>query len=341
MAAQHQTRRPSSSASSSTTRPSSAHPQLRLPLSHHGLPRAPTSPGSSYSSRSQRYEPLSKGRPTTSTSRPQSVSTARSSLAIRTDSRRTSTRRYNDYDDADDDDAAYYSSEEEDDALLRSSSHFFRLSLAASTSNTTTSDAPPSPPMTPFSPGAFPGEGPDDGASTITAAQCCPHCRCSLPAAPSTQAAPPKRFTPHQQQLSALQTHAAAAAAVQRARSMEELPSPIRRMLSTRSVGGARNPYAEQDVVRRGGCEAGDPAIQSGLPVGGDAAMTPPPSSGGSRGSRGASGSFASKFGKKIKEKLGGGVAGEHGAVGPGVGAGRASRRVEYEEMEEVHWTEI
>lgn len=314
MAAQHQAR-PSSSASS--TRPSSAHPQLRLPLSHHGLPRAPTSPESSYSSRSQRYEPLSKDLPTTtqSTSSSTRTSTSSSSFALPIRSRRSSSLRDNTTTSNNNDDG-YESYEEEDDDPLRSPSHFFRLSLAPKNP-----DTPPSPPMTPFSPSAFPGT---DEYRKSTA--CCPRCRASLP---TERPSPPAS---KKQPLAALETH------VQRARSMDELPSPVRRMLSTRSVGGARaraaaNPYAEQDVV-----DVVDPAVQAGILGGKGAVMTPPPSSRGERGS--SSSSFAVKFGKKIKEKLGG-AAGEQGAE---VGAGRrASGRkgVEYEEMEEVHWTEI
>ncbi|KAF4301828.1 hypothetical protein GTA08_BOTSDO09761 [Botryosphaeria dothidea] len=323
MAAQHQTR-PSSSTSS--TRRSSAHPQLRLPLSHHGLPRAPTSPESSYSSRSQRYEPLSKDLPTTtqSTSSSTRTSTSSSSFALPTRSRRssslrdnTTTSNNNNNNNNNNNDDGYESYEEEDDDPLRSPSHFFRLSLAPKNPNT-----PPSPPMTPFSPSAFPGT---DEYRKSTA--CCPRCRASLP---TERPSPPAS---KKQPLAALETH------VQRARSMDELPSPVRRMLSTRSVGGARaraaaNPYAEQDVV-----DVVDPAVQAGIPGGKGAVMTtPPPSSRGERGS--SSSSFAVKFGKKIKEKLGG-AAGEQGTE---VGAGRrASGRkgVEYEEMEEVHWTEI
>lgn len=276
MAAQHQTR-PASSSSGSTysppassfSRPLSTHPQLRLPLSHHGLPRGPTSPENSFSSRSQRYEPLSK----TSSSRPSSSSTTTSTTTSTTPKR--------------------YSSDPDESSSARAS-HFFRLSVAT---------APPSPPVTPFSPGAFPSELEDDEYDEDVddderLVQCCPRCRCSLSVQPPTT---------QQQQ-------------VQRARSMDELPSPVRRQTSTRSMSGADRGEA---------VAAADPAVQRG-----QLAPRPPP----------AQPSGLAKFGKRIKARLGTRM-GEGGGGGevrrPDHGGARASGRVEYEEMEEVHWTEI
>ncbi|GME23315.1 hypothetical protein GTA08_BOTSDO09761 [Neofusicoccum parvum] len=281
MAAQHQTR-PASSSSGSTysppassfSRPLSTHPQLRLPLSHHGLPRGPTSPENSFSSRSQRYEPLSK----TPSSRPSSSSTTSTTTT-------TTPKRY---------------SSDPDEPSAARASHFFRLSVAT---------APPSPPVTPFSPGAFPSELEDDDDyeeadeddDDERLVQCCPRCRCSLSVQP---------LTAQQQQQQQ----------VQRARSMDEIPSPVRRQTSTRSMSGAD----------RGGAvaAAADPAVQRG-----QTAPRPP-----------AQPSGLAKFGKRIKARLGTRM-GEGGGGGevrrPEDGGARASRRVEYEEMEEVHWTEI
>ncbi|KAK7540162.1 hypothetical protein IWX49DRAFT_555553 [Phyllosticta citricarpa] len=201
------------------------HPQLRLPLSHHGLPRAPTSPSSSFSSRSNRYEALSKDPHSTASSttttptfiphagpkhqhNPSSIAPS-SSASTRTNTTTT-------------------------DASQRAAS-FFRYSR--------TGDAPPSPPMTPFSPSAFPSEASTPmvlspalptAASDDSASQCCAHCRhCGKSASDVVE--------------SQLQP---------RSRSVEDVPSPVRRHASTRSLkhgGAAASSSAEVPFVGASG----------------------------------------------------------------------------------------
>ncbi|KAK7529490.1 uncharacterized protein J3D65DRAFT_168187 [Phyllosticta citribraziliensis] len=193
------------------------HPQLRLPLSHHGLPRAPTSPSSSFSSRSNRYEALSNphssassSATTTPTFNPHAGPKHQHNPSIASSS--SASTQIN-------------ASTVAADASQRAAS-FFRYSR--------TGDAPPSPPMTPFSPSAFPSEAstpmvlspalpPQTAASDDSATQCCAHCRhCG---GSVSEAAGPQQ---HQQ----LQM---------RSRSVEDVPSPVRRHASTRSLKHAES----------------------------------------------------------------------------------------------------
>ncbi|KAK8162219.1 hypothetical protein IWX90DRAFT_487052 [Phyllosticta citrichinensis] len=201
------------------------HPQLRLPLSHHGLPRAPTSPSSSFSSRSNRYEALSNPHSSASSSatttptfiphagpkhqhNPSIASSSSTSTQINASTTVAAA-----------------------DASQRAAS-FFRYSR--------TGDAPPSPPMTPFSPSAFPSEAstpmvlspalpPQTAASDDSVTQCCAHCRhCGGSVSEVTGS------QQHQQQ---------------RSRSVEDVPSPVRRHASTRSLKHAESSVSSSASV--------------------------------------------------------------------------------------------
>lgn len=91
-----------------------------------------------------------------------------------------------------------------------------------------------------------------------------------------------------------------------------------------------------------------DPAVQRGygsVSAGKSAARPQSSSAASAAASAAAPSSFAVKFGKKIRQKLSVGPAGAEARPSSSKresGAGRtSSRKVEYEEMEDMHWSEI